>query len=76
VPAEFGSARPSASETQAIVFAVYWPPHEPPVGSATCSSSFKSASLMRLAAWAPTPSNTSTMVTSLPWNLPGMIVPP
>jgi len=71
-----GRAMPSASLAQAIVFAVYMPPHEPSPGQATPSNSFCSASVMRPASTAPTLSKTSCTVTSLPFHRPGMIVPP
>ena len=70
------AAMPSASHTMAIVFAVNWPPHAPAPGHATSSSVWKSASLMWPEAWAPTASNTSWMVTRLPWKMPGAIDPP
>jgi hypothetical protein len=50
----------------AIVFAVYWPPQAPAPGEATASSSASSSSVMSPAAWLPTASNTSWIVTSLP----------
>ena len=71
-----GSAMPSASLAQAIVFAVYMPPHEPSPGQAAHSSSYCSASVMRPASTAPTLSKTSWIVTSLSFHRPGMIVPP
>ena len=67
---------PITSNAVAIVFAVNWPPHAPAPGHAACSSSESSASLMSPAARAPTPSNTSWIVTSLPRKRPGMIDPP
>ncbi len=76
VPAEPGSASPIASETHAIVLAVYCPAHEPAEGQALHSSSCRSASLIVPALCAPTPSNTSTMVTSRPLKRPGRIEPP
>ena len=59
-----------------MVLAVNWPPQEPADGQATHSSSCSSASVMRPAECMPTPSNTSTTVTSRPLNLPGRIEPP
>ena len=57
---------PIASKTVAMVLAVNCPPHEPAPGHAARSSSSRSSSLMRPAAHAPIPSNTSWMVTSRP----------
>ena len=71
-----GSAMPSASLAQAIVLAVYIPPQEPAPGQAAHSSSFCSDSVICSASTAPTLSNTSCTVTSLPRHWPGMIVPP
>ena len=59
-----------------MVLAVNWPPQEPPEGQAASSRVCRSASLMVPAAWRPTPSKTSTMVTSLFWKRPGRIEPP
>ena len=67
---------PSSSKAMAIVLAVNWPPHAPAPGDATDSSSARSASDMSPLAWAPTASNTSWIVTSLPLKLPGAIDPP
>jgi hypothetical protein len=50
-----------------IVLAVNWPPQAPAPGQATLSSAWTSAALIRPAAWAPTASKTSWMVTSRPW---------
>ena len=75
-PAEPGKASPIASDTVAIVLAVNCPPHAPADGQATHSSSCSSSSLIVPAAWRPTASNTSTTVTSRPWNRPGRIEPP
>ena len=44
-PAEWGNARPIASETQAMVLAVNCPPQEPPEGQATASISARSSSV-------------------------------
>jgi hypothetical protein len=65
-----------ASATQAMVLAVNWPPQAPAPGHATFSSSTSSASGIFPAEYLPTPSNTSTTVTSLSWKRPGMIEPP
>ena len=54
-----------------MVLAVNWPPQAPAPGQATHSSSCSSESGMAPAECLPTASNTSTTVTSLPWNLPG-----
>ena len=59
-----------------MVLAVNWPPQAPAEGQATHSSSCRSSSDMLPAACWPTASNTSTTVTSRPWNLPGRIEPP
>src|SRR4029079_5881774 len=75
-PAEPGSAKPMASDTQAMVLAVNWPPQEPAPGQVTHASACRSSSDMRPAECAPTASKTSTTVTSLPLNLPGRIEPP
>ncbi len=67
---------PSASNAQAIVFAVNCPPQAPAPGLATFSSSRSSSSLSSPAAFAPIASKTSTIVTSLPCQRPGAIEPP
>ncbi len=59
-----------------MVFAVYCPAQEPADGQAAHSSSCSSASLSLPTLCWPTPSNTSTMVTSRPWKRPGRMVPP
>ena len=59
----FGRLRPSASIAEAMVLAVYMPPHDPAPGQACCSRSASSASEMRPAACWPTASNTETMST-------------
>ena len=71
-----GGERPSTSIASAMVFAVYWPPQAPLPGQATSSSSLSCARGSFPAAWAPTASKTSWMVTSRPWNRPGAIEPP
>ena len=48
-----GTVRPSASDTLAIVFAVYMLAHDPLPGSATHSSSVRSSRLIFPVAWAP-----------------------
>ncbi len=58
---------PSASNAQAIVFAVNWAPQAPAPGLATSSSSASSSSVILPALWAPTASKTSRIVTSRPW---------
>ena len=67
---------PSTSNAIAIVFAVNWPPQAPAPGLAWFSRSVSSSSVRSPAAWAPMPSNTSWIVTSLPRQLPGAIEPP
>ena len=67
---------PSASNAQAIVFAVNWPPQAPAPGLATSSSDRSSSSVIFPAEWAPTASNTSTMVTSRSCQRPGATEPP
>ena len=67
---------PSASNAQAIVFAVNWPPQAPAPGLATSSSERSSSSVMLPAACAPIASNTSTIVTSRSRQRPGAIEPP
>ena len=67
---------PRASKAIAIVLAVNWPPQAPAPGLATDSSSCRSSSLILPAAWAPTASKTSWIVTSSPRKRPGRIEPP
>ena len=55
-----GKLIPSASIADAIVFAVYIPPHDPAPGIAFASISASSASSILLFARAPTASNTET----------------
>ena len=74
--ADSGSARPMASDTQAMVLAVNWPPQAPSDGQAWVSRSHRSSSVILPAECMPTPSNTSTTVTSLPCQRPGRIEPP
>ena len=59
-----------------MVLAVNWPPQAPRRGQATHSSSCSSSADILPAECLPTPSNTSTTVTSLPLNRPGRIEPP
>ncbi len=61
---------------EAIVLAVYMPPHEPAPGHACCSRSARSASPSVPAACFPTASKTETMSTGWPRQMPGMMVPP
>ena len=57
---------PSTSNAIAIVLAVNCPPQAPAPGEATFSISVSSSSVIRPAAWAPTASNTSWIVTRCP----------
>ena len=57
---------PSTSNAIAIVLAVNWPPQAPAPGDATSSMAVSSASVIVPAAWAPTASNTSWIVTPCP----------
>ena len=74
-PAAMG-ATPRNARVVAMVLAVNWPPQAPAPGQARSSSARRSLSLMVPAAWAPTASNTSRMVTSRPWKRPGKMGPP
>jgi hypothetical protein len=67
---------PITSKAIAIVLAVNWPPQAPGPGEATSSSATSSSSVIRPAAWAPTASKTSWIVTVRPWKCPGAIEPP
>ena len=67
---------PSTWNAIAIVFAVNWPPQAPAPGLATSSSACSSSSVIFPAAWAPTASKTSWIVTSTPLKCPGAIEPP
>jgi len=67
---------PNASNALDMVLAVYMPPQLPVPGMARRSICSRSSSLNRPAAFSPTASNTLTMFRSLPWYLPGKIVPP
>ncbi len=73
---EYSSDMPSASNEELMVLAVYMPPHEPDDGQAFFSTPSKSSWLMRPAVNSPTASNDDTMVRSLPFQLPGLMVPP
>src|SRR5690606_35995424 len=73
---EYGNAMPSASNDEDIVFAVYIPPQEPDDGHALRSIPSKSSCDMRPAVNSPTASNADRMVRSLPFQLPGLMVPP
>src|SRR3979411_321009 len=73
---EYSKDMPSASNDDEIVLAVYMPPHEPDDGQAFFSMPSKSSCDMRPAENSPTASNDDTMVRSLPFHLPGLIVPP
>jgi hypothetical protein len=67
---------PSISPTIAIVLAVNWPPQAPGPGQAASSTARRPASSSLPAECAPTASNTSWMVRSLPCRCPGAIEPP
>src|SRR6476620_900731 len=73
---EYISAMPSASNEDDMVLAVYMPPQEPDDGQALRSMPSTSSLDMRPAVNSPTASNADTMVRSLPFQLPGLIVPP
>src|ERR1019366_1907055 len=73
--AEPGSAMPSASAQADMVLAVYMPAHDPAPGQAARSMARASASDISPAAWAPTASNTSWMVTERPFAQPGRTGP-
>ena len=65
-----------ASETQAMVLAVNWPPQAPSEGHAALSRTRRSSSARLPEACWPTASKTSWMVTSRPWKRPGKMAPP
>ena len=69
----FARLSPNASIADAIVFAVYIPPHAPGPGMAVCSTSSKVASSIAPLDKAPTASNTEMMSRRF---APGLIVPP
>ena len=73
--AEPGSESPSASAALAIVFAVYMPPHAPSPGQMARSISSTRSRVIRPRAQAPTASNASMIVTSLPSTWPGRVEP-
>ncbi|CAB4885298.1 unannotated protein [freshwater metagenome] len=64
--AEPGSESPIASPTVAIVFAVYMPPQAPSPGQIARSICPTRSSVINPRAQAPTASNASMIVTSLP----------
>ena len=59
---EFGKLMPSASIADAIVLAVYIPPHAPAPGHACCTIPLKSASLKLPAIFFPSASNALTNI--------------
>src|SRR3546814_1628495 len=65
-----------ASDTQAMVLAVNWPPQEPAEGQAAHSTACSSSSLILPAECAPTASKTSCTVMSLPFRRPSRMEPP
>ena len=67
---------PSASMAEAMVLAVYIPPHEPAPGMAQASIWRRSWSVISPRACRPTASNTLTTSTFWPRWQPGLIVPP
>ena len=71
-----GSDIPSASIAEAMVLAVYMPPHDPAPGLALASTASSPASSSGPAARAPTASKTSLMSMSRPSRRPGRMVPP
>ena len=73
-----GRLMPRASMADAIVFAVYIPPHEPGPGIEHTSTACRPASSSFPAECRPTASKTETMSHSLfdPGSIPGRIVPP
>ena len=73
--AEPGSDMPRASATEAIVLAVYMPPHAPSPGQIARSIRSTSSRLILPARQAPTASNASMIVTSRPSTWPGIVDP-
>ena len=71
-----GSDRPITSMATDMVLAVNNPPQDPSPGHAAHSSSVNSSLVMRPAAQAPTASNTSWILMSLPLYWPGRMLPP
>ena len=67
---------PIASPTEAIVFAVNIPAHDPCPGQAAHSISYNSSSVINPLSKAPIPSNTSTIDISFPLYFPGKLLPP
>src|SRR6266850_4455235 len=65
---------PSASKDELMVLAVYMPPQAPTLGQAFLSMPAKSSSLNLPAVYDPTASNADTMVRSLPFHFPGLMV--
>ena len=59
-----------------IVLAVNWAPQAPAPGRRGLLEVGRSSSVILPAACAPTASKTSWIVTSWPWQRPGMIEPP
>src|SRR6185369_12534709 len=66
---------PSASNEELMVLAVYIPPQAPTDGQAFFSMPTKSSSLILPALNEPTASKAETMVRSLPFHWPGLMVP-
>ena len=66
---------PSASEMEAMVFAVYMPPQAPSPGQIARSMRSTSSREIRPFTQAPTASKASMIVTSLPSTLPGRVEP-
>src|SRR5689334_12358547 len=73
---EYSSATPSAPNDDHIGLAGYVPPQQPEDGQAFLSMPAKSSTLMRPAVNSPTASKLDTMVSALPFQWPGLMVPP
>ena len=73
--AEPGSDMPSASAAEAIVLAVYMPPHAPSPGQIARSIASTSSRVISPRAHAPTASNASMIVTSRSPSRPGSVEP-
>mmetsp|Transcript_8681 Transcript_8681/g.24800 ORF Transcript_8681/g.24800 Transcript_8681/m.24800 type:complete len:233 (-) Transcript_8681:429-1127(-) len=74
---EYGRVIPRASAAEAIVFAVYMPPHAPCPGQAFCTMSSLSSLSMRPAARLPNVWKAETMSIGSPLqDLPARMVPP
>ena len=71
-----GSAIPTASARQFMLFAVYMPEHDPQPGQTFSSYSRSSASSMMSAFLAPTASNILDKLVSSPFTRPLIIGPP